>query len=120
MARKGSLVNVKNRINVQFRWIKKIPEGEHWVVIDGDFAWLYDNLGFSQKRDASEYDPKLTAQFDAARAEAKKLLDKKGIELIDSSYPLDIETQRILQTKFKINWKRPDELINGLSVNSKN
>jgi hypothetical protein len=46
----------------------------YWLVVDGPFAWLYDDTGWRWRRDAKEYDPKLKVSFEAAREEARRAL----------------------------------------------
>jgi hypothetical protein len=83
-----------------------------WLVVDGEFAWVYDSFGFRQRRDAKEYDPKLKRQFEVAREEACAILKKEGYdERFLPKALLDSEMQRILKEKHQINWFTPEELL---------
>jgi len=91
-------------------WTNMFFTNTHWTVIDGSFAWVYSNGNYFEKRDSKEYAPEFKVQFESARKQALEVLKAKNIEPIDSDAPLNVEIQRVLKTKYHIDWQTPEEL----------
>jgi hypothetical protein len=82
-----------------------VEPNDLWVVRDQKFAYVFyilDGIPFSQRRDPIEYEPRYSAQFDAAIKEASSATSHRAL--------LDREVQQVLERKFGIMWVLPEEL----------
>ena len=91
-------------------WTNLINQHDYWVVIDGSYAWIYDDKSFIQKRDRKEFDEKYKLKFEFAKSEAEEILNQRGQRSLDSSMYLNSEIKRILKDKYNIDWLSPEEL----------
>jgi hypothetical protein len=91
-----------------------------FVVIDGEIAWVYTvpaaNRHVGETRvDAQQFDPKLKPKFDAAEAEAKQNLEKRGIKKgFGYVNRLSHEVGEILRQKYGIKRRSFRELNPGI------
>ena len=71
-----------------------------------DARWWFTPV----RHDAQEYDAALRQRFEAAEAEARGILEAKGIQGMGSCHAYWAELERILREKHSIKWRSPSLL----------
>ncbi len=101
---------LKRELWVPHEWLRKAEKEGMWLVIDGQFAWLYNQFGFCQRRDSIEYRPELAKVFEAARQAAAIVPDEQKHlkQRVDPEY--NKRLQHILKQKYGVDWTTPEEL----------
>lgn len=102
--------DLQSRYWIPSNWIKRVDSERGSIVVDGPYAWYYDDSGASERRDAKEYDPKLKGKFSEARRILAESKSDHGQGLLNSSYTYDLKLKRVLKEKFDIDWLTPAEL----------
>ena len=78
------LKQLKHFYHIPSSWMldtnKSLVFEDKLIVVDGPLAWCYQRNGIgAELRDAKEYDPKMGPLFAAARIQAARELEKRGV-----------------------------------------
>lgn len=101
-----SIQRSQSYVEIPDGWLRRISDTQ-WLLVDGKLAWVYNVFGFSERRDALEYDPRFTNFFRIAKQE---LSQNNASGQISTASDYNVRLKRILKEQHGIDWTTPEEL----------